>query len=494
MSQEAGKLLHLGQHPRLITSVDERPLQESILGITEKRTKPLTDLTQKGYNPKEWSPEAESSFLSLKQAFSTVPAIHRPMVNKQFFMEEKIIIGYILMYKLCVRRIRHVTQIRLFGFQNLSKYKPLIFLLLTRSYICILGGNLLIILLVTIIHQLKTPMFFFLKHLSIADALLTTSVIPMMLGIMFVEEGVLSLWGCLTQLYFCGIFGFVQCFLIVIMSYDRYLAICHLLRYSSLISPDLCLRLVIGAWFLDIVLISSEFLVFIQSNFCGLNYIDHFFCDLGPLMELATSDISIVMLQDFVYCIFMIFFPFVFIIDTYFCIFFTILNISYDIRKAFSTCSSHLTRVCAYYGTLIVVYMAPSDERSSNINKCRSLLYLVVTPLLNPIIYSLRNNYIRRFQCLIRKLPLRPDPRLCKPTRYSSDPKLCRGFLNQCQLHFRLLPQQYPKDVAELAFLASHLEGEALAWFNPLLKRNDPIVSHLQDFLDAFRKIFDEPG
>ncbi|XP_077118482.1 olfactory receptor 5P64-like [Ranitomeya variabilis] len=303
---------------------------------------------------------------------------------------------------MCEENQTQVTQIRLLGFQSLSKYKPLLFLLLTLSYICILGGNLLIILLVTIIHQLKTPMFFFLKHLSIADVLLTTSVIPMMLGIMFVEEGVLSLWGCMTQLYLFSIFCTVQCFLIAIMSYDRYLAICHPLRYSSLISLDLCLRLVIGAWFLVIVLASSEFLVYIQFNFCGLNYIDHFFCDLGPLMELATSDISIVIMQDFVYGIFMIFFPFVFIIVTYFCIFFTILNISYGRRKAFSTCSSHLTTVGAYYGTLIVVYMTPSDESSSNINKYRSLLYLVVTPLTNPIIYSLRNNEIRRAMQKIR--------------------------------------------------------------------------------------------
>ncbi|XP_069618796.1 olfactory receptor 5P81-like [Ranitomeya imitator] len=297
---------------------------------------------------------------------------------------------------MCEENQTQVTQIRLLGFQSLSEYKPLLFLLLTLSYICILGGNLLIILLVTIIDQLKTPMYFFLKHLSIADVLLTTSVVPMMLDIMFVEEGVLSLWGCLTQLYFVGIFCSVQCFIIAIMSYDRYLAICHPLRYSSLISLDLCLRLVMGAWFLMIVLISSEFLVYIQFNFCGLNYIDHFFCDLGPLLELATSDISIVMLQDVVYCIFTLFLPFVFIIVTYCCIFFTILNISYGRRKAFSTCSSHLTTVCAYYGTLIAVYITPSDESSSNTNKYRSLLYLVVTPLINPIIYSLRNNEIRR--------------------------------------------------------------------------------------------------
>ncbi|XP_069618720.1 olfactory receptor 5G9-like [Ranitomeya imitator] len=299
---------------------------------------------------------------------------------------------------MCEENQTEVTQIRLLGFQSLSKYKPLLFLLLTLSYICILVGNLLIILLVTTIDHFKIPMFLFLKHLSIADVLLTTSVIPMMLDITFVEEGVLSLWGCLLQLCAFGIFGFIQCLIIAAMSYDRYLAICHPLRYSSLMSPDLCLQLIIGSWFLVIGLISSEFFAIIQFNFCGLNSIDHFFCDFSAIMQLATSDISIVILQDFVYGIFTLFFPFTLIIISYFCIFVSILKMSSTNgrRKAFSTCSSHLTTVCVYYGTLIAVYMTPSVESSSNTNKYRSLLYIVVTPLMNPIIYSLRNNEINR--------------------------------------------------------------------------------------------------
>ncbi|KAM4038658.1 olfactory receptor 10A7-like [Anomaloglossus baeobatrachus] len=299
---------------------------------------------------------------------------------------------------MCEENQTQVTQIRLLGFQSLSTYKPLLFILLILSYVCILVGNLLIILLVTIVDHLKTPMFLFLKHLSIADVLVTTSVIPMMLDIMFNEEGILSFWSCVLQLYVFGIFGFVQCLLIAVMSYDRYLAISHPLRYSSLMSPDLCLWLVIGSWFLVSALTSSELIIFIQFKFCGLNSIDHFFCDFGPVMELVTSDISILRLQDLVFVIFMIFFPFVLIINSYFCIFFAILKISSmdGKRKAFSTCSSHLTTVCLYYGTLIAVYMTPSDESSININKYRSLLYLVVTPLMNPIIYSLRNNEIKR--------------------------------------------------------------------------------------------------
>ncbi|XP_075200130.1 olfactory receptor 5P81-like [Anomaloglossus baeobatrachus] len=299
---------------------------------------------------------------------------------------------------MCEENKTQVTQIRLLGFQSLSKYKPLLFILLFLSYVCILGGNLLIILLVTIVDHLKTPMFLFLKHLSIADVLLTTSVIPMMLGLILVEEGILALWGCLIQLCAFGIFGFIQCLLISVMSFDRYLAICHPLRYSSLMSPVLCLQLVIGSWCLVIVLIASEFFVIIQFNFCGFNSIDHFFCDFGPVMELASSDISILILQDFVYGIFALFFPFGLIIISYFCIFLAIIKMSstYNRRKAFSTCSSHLTTVCLYYGTLIAVYMTPSDESSSNINKYRSVLYLVVTPLMNPIIYSLRNKQMKR--------------------------------------------------------------------------------------------------
>ncbi|XP_056425598.1 olfactory receptor 11A1-like [Hyla sarda] len=314
---------------------------------------------------------------------------------------------------MCSENETQVTQIRLLGFRSLHKYRTLLFIVFLLTYIFILGGNLLIILLVSVIDHLKTPMYFFLKHLSIADVLLTTSIIPVMLAILIVEEGILSLWGCIIQLYLFGIFGFVQCFLVAVMSYDRYLAICHPLRYSSLMSPDIILQLVFWSWFLVIVLISSEFLVVVQFRFCGLDYIDHFFCDFGPIVEIATSDTSILMLQDFVISSFIMFFPFTFIIMTYIRILFTILKISSTRgrRKAFSTCSSHLITVCTYYGTLITVYIIPSDENTSYINKYRSLLYLVVTPLMNPIIYSLRNQEIKR---AVRKLIINILQNECK--------------------------------------------------------------------------------
>ncbi|XP_075061781.1 olfactory receptor 11A1-like [Mixophyes fleayi] len=299
---------------------------------------------------------------------------------------------------MCEDNQTQVTQIRMLGFQGLYKFKILLFIVFLVTYIMILTGNLLIIILVTTIDYLKVPMFFFLKHLAIADMLLTTSVVPMMLENILLEEGRLSFIGCLTQLYCFGIFGFVQCFLIAVMSYDRFLAICNPLRYTLMMGPNVCLQLVIGSWLLVIILITSGMVIVFQINFCGLSYIDHFFCDFGPTVNLATSDTSMLMLQDFVVSIFMIFFPFAFIIMTYICIFFTIVKMSsnHRRRKAFSTCSSHLTIVCTYYGTLITVYMTPSNESTSHINKYRSLLYIMATPLMNPIIYSLRNRKIKK--------------------------------------------------------------------------------------------------
>ncbi|KAM3926765.1 olfactory receptor 5G9-like [Leptodactylus fuscus] len=299
---------------------------------------------------------------------------------------------------MCEENQTQVTQIRLLGFRGLNKFKILLFIVFLLTYIFILAGNLLIILLVTTIDHLKTPMFYFLKHLSTADVLQTTIVVPVMLDIVFVHEGILPLWGCMMQLFLFGIFEFVQCFLLAVMSYDRYLAICHPLRYSSLMAPDLCLQLVVWSWLLIFFMVISESVVVIQFNYCGFNSIDHFFCDVRPVVDLATSDISVFIWLDFVLCVIVIFLPFAFIILTYCCIFFSILKISsaYGKRKAFSTCSSHLTTVCIYYGTLMTVYMVPTDESTSYIGKYRSLLYIIVTPLMNPIIYSLRNKEMKR--------------------------------------------------------------------------------------------------
>ncbi|XP_068129419.1 olfactory receptor 5P50-like [Hyperolius riggenbachi] len=299
---------------------------------------------------------------------------------------------------MCEANQTQVTQIYLLGFQDLYKFKFIFFVGVFLCYMLVLSGNLLIFTLVTTTDHLKIPMFIFLKHLAITDVLLTTTVVPLMLHIILVDEGSLTFIGCIAQLYCFGIFGCVQTFLIAAMSYDRYLAICIPLRYASLMNIHICLQLFIGSWFLVVLLISSEVFVLCQFHFCGLNYIDHFFCDFGPIVELATSVKFNFMIQDITTSVFVIACPFAFIVITYACISFAIMKISSanGRRKAFSTCSSHLTTVCTYYGTLITVYIVPTDYSSAKTNKYMSLLYLVVTPVMNPIIYSLRNKEIKR--------------------------------------------------------------------------------------------------
>ncbi|XP_068129408.1 olfactory receptor 11A1-like [Hyperolius riggenbachi] len=299
---------------------------------------------------------------------------------------------------MCEANHTQITQVILLGFQGLNQFKPLFFIVALVSYVVILFGNLLIVMLVTTVDRLKIPMFVFLKHLAIADVLQVSTTVPLMLNIILVEEMVLSVVGCFAQLYFFGVFVYVQCYIIAAMSYDRYLAICTPLRYASLMNPQVCFQIAVGLWFFGTLMLSSEMIVLCQLSFCGLNYIDHFFCDFAPVVELATSDKSHFLIQDFVTTLFMIPLPFVFILMTYISISVTILKMASANRrkKTFSTCSSHLATVCTSYGSLITVYVVPMDYNIANINKYRSFLYIMVAPLMNPIIYSLRNQEVKR--------------------------------------------------------------------------------------------------
>ncbi|XP_063785628.1 olfactory receptor 11A1-like [Pseudophryne corroboree] len=290
-----------------------------------------------------------------------------------------------------------VTVFILLGFKGLYSYKILFFILFLFSYIVVLNGNLIIVVLVSISERLKIPMFIFLTQLAVADILITTTVIPMMLDIILSDTKEVSVTGCLMQIYFFDIFELVQCIVIAIMSYDRYLAICNPMRYNSIMSPDVCRKIIAASWLL-VFIASGELILVLQLQFCGLKYIDHFFCDSDPILEISTSDNSLLLLVDFFFSVVFIFIPFSVIIVTYMIIFYAILKISLNSgrKKAFSTCSSHLATVCIYYGTLMIVYMGSSEDSSHIKKKFYSILYVVVTPMINPIIYSLRNHKIRQ--------------------------------------------------------------------------------------------------
>ncbi|MEE6505968.1 hypothetical protein FKM82_007424 [Ascaphus truei] len=289
-----------------------------------------------------------------------------------------------------------VTEFLLLGFQNISSFKILLFTVFLMTYIMTLSSNLLIIILVSVSHQLHSPMYFFLVHLSLSDILLTTVIVPKKLHLIWGEGGTMSVADCIRQLHFYSCTLATECFILTVMSYDRYLAICHPLHYTTIMDFKLCLQLAIWSWFLGFVLPLIIIIPISQLEFCCPNIIDHYFCEFAALLKDSCSDTSIIEIEDFVLAIPITFLPFTFIIVTYVCISLSILRIPSTTgkQKAFSTCSSHITVVCTYYGTLITIYCVPSIGHSFNINKVLSLLYTVVTPFFNPIIYSLRNQEI----------------------------------------------------------------------------------------------------
>ncbi|KAM4749257.1 olfactory receptor 5P52-like [Rhinophrynus dorsalis] len=290
-----------------------------------------------------------------------------------------------------------ITEFRLLGFGNLQNLKVLIFIMFLALYIMTLCANFLIIALLLRSQKFHSPMYFFLCHLSLCDILLCTNVIISLLWTVLSDHVVVSVDVCLTQLYFSGVFSSAECFVLTAMSYDRYLAIINPLRYSSIMGNKLCLHLVMCSWCMALVLCITVVVTLSFLQFCGFNVIDHIYCDFAPLLEASCTDTYYVEIEAMVVSIPIIVCPFLFIIVTYSSIFLTILKISSTTgrQKAFSTCSSHLTVVCTYYVILITKYTAPSRGHSLQLNKLISLLYTVVTPLFNPIIYSLRNQEIR---------------------------------------------------------------------------------------------------
>ncbi|MEE6505900.1 hypothetical protein FKM82_007369 [Ascaphus truei] len=262
-----------------------------------------------------------------------------------------------------------VTEFLLLGFQSLQSFNVAIFILFLVIYIITLAGNLLIIILVSTSQSLKSPMYFFLCHLSLSDMLLTTNIAPNMLHVVLNGGGNIHVIGCITQIYFFGVSTSTETFLLTLMSLDRYLAICNPLHYTSIMDFRLCLQLVTWSWLIAFLLIIAMVIPVSQLQFCGPHIIDHYFCDFDPLLKLSCSDTSIVKLGDIILTLPIVLFPFVFITSTYVSIFLTILRIPSTTgrQKAFSTCSSHLMVVGTYYGTLIAIYMIPSKGHSFNL-------------------------------------------------------------------------------------------------------------------------------
>ncbi|XP_069818760.1 olfactory receptor 2D2-like [Dendropsophus ebraccatus] len=298
------------------------------------------------------------------------------------------------------------TGFYLLGFQGSKYLNIFLFCLLLVVYWGTVCGNLLIITLVSTSKILHTPMYFFLTQLSISDILLTTDIVPNMLHILLNNGGTITFICCLTQFYFFLVSEGFECLILTVMSYDRYVAICNPLRYSSIMTGTHCLILAVMCWVLGFSIALIYTITISVLKFCGPNIIDHLYCDLVPLVEMACSSTYAVELEVYIMCFLVLVIPITIIIISYGNIIVTILRFQSNIsrQKAFSTCSSHLIVVSIFYITLLSVYLFPKGGKSLNLSKIISLLYTVFTPLINPIIYSLRNKDIKKsLQDIINK-------------------------------------------------------------------------------------------
>ena len=286
-----------------------------------------------------------------------------------------------------------VSEFLLLGLPIESEHQNLFFVLFLAMYVTTILGNLLIIVLICLDPHLHTPMYLFLSNLSFSDLCFSSVTMPKLLQDMQSQDPSISYASCLTQMYFFLFFADLGDFLLVAMAYDRYVAICFPLHYTTIMSPRLCSFLVVLSWVLTTVPAMLYTLLMARLCFCEDNVIAHFFCDMSALLKLSCSDTQINELVIFFVGGLIIVLPFLVIIMSYARIIFSILKVPSvkGICKAFSTCGSHLTVVSLFYGTIIGLYLCPSANNSTVKETVMAMMYTVVTPMLNPFIYSLRN-------------------------------------------------------------------------------------------------------
>ncbi|XP_062992591.1 olfactory receptor 6B1-like [Elgaria multicarinata webbii] len=290
-----------------------------------------------------------------------------------------------------------VAEFILSGFGAFQELQIVLFLVFLVIYVVTMAGNILIIALVVADRQLHTPMYFFLGNLSCLEICYTSSILPKFLINFMTGNRTISVWGCTMQFYvFASLLG-VECCLLTAMSYDRYLAICKPLHYATIMKERLCFSLAGVSWITGFLAMSVMFFLISGLTFCGPNVIEHFFCDLTPIMRIACDETRKVELAATIFSSLFTLPPFVLTLTSYVLIISTILKIPSTTgkKKAFSTCSSHLIVVTIFYATLIIVYVMPKKKALGIINKVCSVFYTVLTPLVNPLVYSLRNQEVR---------------------------------------------------------------------------------------------------
>ncbi|XP_069086091.1 olfactory receptor 5A1-like isoform X2 [Pleurodeles waltl] len=296
-----------------------------------------------------------------------------------------------------MQNITTVTEFILLGFATSRDLQIVLFVVFLPVYITSLLGNISMMVLIQMDSRLHSPMYYFLSNLSFTDLCYSTVITPRMLAEFISYTKVISFPECAVQLFFFGVLGVLECLLLAVMAYDRYVAICNPLLYTSIMSSRVCCRLVslaLVGGFLSSVVMSANTL---SLNFCGPNEINHFFCNFLPLIQLSCKDATARIIGLLLIVIAVGFISFSTILVSYVYILSTILRIhsAAGRSKAFSTCASHLTVVCLFYGTGLIMYVQPSTNYSQEQDKAVSVFYTVLIPMLNPLIYSLRNKEVK---------------------------------------------------------------------------------------------------
>ncbi|XP_014434622.2 olfactory receptor 6C75-like [Pelodiscus sinensis] len=290
-----------------------------------------------------------------------------------------------------------IVEFILPGFGNGPELQPLLFLLFLVIYIVTVAGNMLFVALVVADQHLHIPMYFFLGNLSCLEICYTSATLPRLLASLLTGDRTISVQGCLVQLYFFGVMTNTENLLLTAMSYDRYLAICHPLRYTVLMNGRVCCLLVAGGWISSLLSSTIVQIYLWQFTFCDSKEIDHFFCDFSPILNLSCSDTQTLELVTFILAVIGTFLPFLLTLTSYICIIINVLRIPSNTgrKKAFSTCSSHLIVLAILYVTVLTVYVVPIPESHKVLQKIFSVFYTVLTPIINPLIYSLRNKEVK---------------------------------------------------------------------------------------------------
>ncbi|XP_008710239.1 olfactory receptor-like protein OLF4 [Ursus americanus] len=301
-----------------------------------------------------------------------------------------------------------ISGFLLLGFSEDPELQPLIFGVFLSMYLITVFGNLLLILAVSSDSHLHTPMYFFLANLSFVDICFTSTTIPKMLWNIQTQSKVITYAGCITQMYFFLLCAVLDDFILSVMAYDRFMAICHPLHYTVIMNPQLCGLLVLMSWIVSALNSLLQSLMVLRLSFCTVLEIPHFFCELNQIIQLACSDTFVNDTMMYFATVLLAGAPLAGVFYSYFKIVSSVRGISSaeGKYKAFSTCASHLSVVSLFYCTSLGVYLSSAAPQSSHTSAVASVMYTVVTPMLNPFIYSLRNRDIKRALKRITGVPV----------------------------------------------------------------------------------------